>query len=271
MSHTKVDAVRGVHWLGEGAQLALKNPGAFLVMGLIIGVIGIIPVLGGLVLLILAPALYGGIVFAAREQQQGRKAEIGHLFQAFQTEGRLPQMILLCLPLIGGYIVAGIIAAILLGGALLSAGVASVADSEAMLRALMGAGSVVLLFAVVLVIAIMLLAWSLVFFAIPRLILQGGEAFAAMKLSFSAALANIGAYLIFVVLTGVGYVLVALLFGMLSPWFAGLAASVVVLPVACCGMYLAWRDVFGAGETVELPVMQSPSPPAEPPAEPPAA
>ncbi|HET6602887.1 MAG TPA: BPSS1780 family membrane protein [Xanthomonadaceae bacterium] len=270
MSHTKVEAARGVKWIGEGAQLALKNPAAFAVMGLIIGVIGIIPILGGLALLVLAPALYGGIVYAAREQQQGRKAEIGHLFQAFQTEGRLPQMVLLCLPLIGGYIVAGIIAAILLGGALLSAGVASAADSEGMLRALMGAGSVVLLFALVLVIAIMLLVWALIFFAIPKLILQGGEAFAAMKLSFAAAKANIGAYLIFVVLVAVAYGVVAWLFAQISPWFAGLAASVVVLPVACCGMYLAWRDVFGAGETVELPVMGTSPEPAPPPSEPPA-
>jgi hypothetical protein len=102
MSFGKVDAGKGLGWLTDGVGLVFKNPAAFLVMGLILAVINFIPILGGLALTVCGPALLGGVVFAAREEAEGRKAEIGHLFRAFQEPGKIGPMLLLCLPAIVG-------------------------------------------------------------------------------------------------------------------------------------------------------------------------
>ncbi len=102
MSFGKVEAGSGVNWLTEGIRIIMANPAAFLVMGLILAVINFIPILGGLVLTICGPALIGGIVYAAREQAEGCKAEIAHLFRAFQEPGKIGPMLLLCLPAIVG-------------------------------------------------------------------------------------------------------------------------------------------------------------------------
>ena len=48
MSFGKVDAGNGLNWLTEAIGIVFRNPVAFLVMGLIVGVINFIPFLGSL-------------------------------------------------------------------------------------------------------------------------------------------------------------------------------------------------------------------------------
>jgi hypothetical protein len=247
MSFGKVDAGKGLGWLTEGIGLVFKNPAAFLVMGVILAVINFIPFLGGLVLTICGPALLGGVVYAAREESEGRKAEIPHLFRAFQEPGKIGPMLLLCLPaIVGGAVllVCGFVFGI---GALIGGGLSAANGSSAGWGAIGGGLVILCLIAIVL----MFVIYALQFFAIPRVMLDGIEPFAAMKESLSACLANIGAFLLFgIVLFVAFFVLAAVL--MLIPLLGWLALVAVASVVFGCAEYLAWRQVY-AGSASRMP------------------
>ena len=75
MSESKTDAGSGVTWLSQGLQSFMKNPVPFAVMGLILAVIGMVPILGGLAMMILGPALYAGMLSGYRAEAAGGKQD----------------------------------------------------------------------------------------------------------------------------------------------------------------------------------------------------
>lgn len=255
MSFRKVEAGSGVNWLTEGFRIIMANPAAFLVMGLILAVVNFIPILGGLVLTICGPALIGGIVYAAREQAEGSKAEIAHLFRAFQEPGKIGPMLLLCLPAIVGGAVLLICAFVFGIGALIGGGLsaASSSSTSALVGGLGGGAFVLLLIAM----GLMFLIYALQFFAVPRVMLDGVEPFAAMKESLSACLANFGAFLVFAIVLFVSFVVLAIAL-MLVPILGWLALVTVATVVYACAEYIAWRQVYGAAAgSVPPPVPDS--------------
>lgn len=261
MSYGKVDAGKGAAWLTDAIALVLRNPVAFLVMGLILAVINIVPVLGGLALTICGPALVGGIVYAARTESEGGKAEIAHLFRAFQEPGKIGPMLLLCLPaLLGGGIllVLGIVFGI---GALISGSLSAAAGSNMGWGAIGGGVVILALFAVVIGFAI----YALQFFAVPRVMLDGIEPFEAMKESLAACLANIGAFILFGVIMVVAFVVlgIVLAFIPLLGWLALIAAGSAVFG---CAQYIAYRQVFPSDGAAAAPGTPPPAPPSPPPA-----
>jgi uncharacterized membrane protein len=242
MSFGKVDAGNGLAWLTEAVRLVFRNPVAFLVMGLILAVINFIPFLGGLALTICGPAFLGGIVFAAREESEGRKAEIPHLFRAFQEPGKIGPMLLLCLPsIVGGAVllVCGLVFGL---GALIGGGFSAASGSQAPWGAMGGGILVLCLVAIVL----MFLIYALQFFAVPRVMLEGVEPFAAMKESLGACLANVGAFLVFGIVLFVAFIVLAVVL-MIVPFLGWLALVAVATVVFACGEYIAWRQVYAQG------------------------
>src|SRR6478672_3615136 len=202
MSFGKVDAGNGLNWLTEAIGIVFRNPGAFLVMALIVGVINLVPFLGSLAIVVCGPALIGGVVYAARTEADGGKAELGQLFQAFQEPGKVGPMLLLCLPAI-------------VGGALL----------------------------LVCGLVVGLAIYAFQFFAIPRVMLDGVEPFAAMKESLAACLANIGAFLVFgVVFTVICFVAAMVLIWIpIIGWIVMSGFATVILGAA---LFVAWRQVY---------------------------
>lgn len=247
MSFGKVDAGNGLGWLTDAVRLVFKNPVAFLVMGLIMAVINFVPILGGLVLTICGPALLGGVVFAAREESEGRKAEIPHLFRAFQEPGKIGPMLLLCLPAIVGGAVLLICGFVFGLGALISGGLSAANGSSMGMGALGGGVMILCLIAIVL----MFLIYALQFFAVPRVMLEGVEPFAAMKESLSACLANIGAFLLFGIVLSVAFIVLALVL-MIVPIIGWLALIAVATVVFACAEYIAWRQIY-AGTPNPIP------------------
>lgn len=245
MNFGKVDAGHGLNWLTEAVGLVFKNPVAFLVMGVILAVINFIPILGGLALTICGPALLGGIVFAAREEAEGSKAEIPHLFRAFQEPGKIGPMLLLCLPTIVGGAVLLICGFVFGLGALLGGGLSAVnGGSGAGLGGAIGGGVFILLLVAV---ALMFLIYALQFFAVPRVMLDGIEPFTAMKESLSACLANLGAFLVFGIVLFVAFIVLAIVL-MLIPLLGWLALITVATPVFACAQYFAWRELYANAE-----------------------
>lgn len=264
MSFQTVPAGQGLKWITDAVNLILRNPAPYLLMGLVVAVMALVPLLGTFALAILGPALYGGIMYAAREQERGGTPDFKHLFQAFNEPGKLPKMLLLCLPGIAAGIIVAIFGVFLLGGALIGAGVSSASNSSAGVGASIGVG---LLFFFVIALAVGVFSYALTFFATPRVMLDDAEPIPAMQESLKACLANIGALLVYVaVLLGASLVVVVII-GMISPTLAQLVLMVPMVPVVAVATYNAWRDVFRGTVTQEFSTVDSvpPAPPAPPP------
>ena len=259
MSFGKVEAGAGVGWLTEAVRLVLKNPVAFLVMGLILAVINFIPVLGGLVLTIAGPAFFGGIVYAAREEAEGRKAEIPHLFRAFQEPGKIGPMLLLCLPAIVGGAVLLVLALIFGVGALIGGGL-SAANGSNFGWGTLGGGVFVLC---LLAFAIGFAVYALQFFAVPRVMLDNVEPFAAMKESLNACFANIGAFLLFGLILVGAFIMLGIVLALI-PILGWLALAAAGFAVVGCAQYIAWRQVFSTSAAGSVPPPAPEMPPPQP-------
>ncbi len=256
MSFQKVDAGRGVEWLKEAVGIVLKNPAAFLVMGLIVAIGAIIPVLN-LVTIIVLPALMAGMAYAAREESQGRKAEIGQLFQGFKEEGRIGPLLMLSLPIIAGMIVSTVLVFVLIGGAIAAL---SAASGGSGLGAGAGIGGALLGFLLILGVSLAILA--LILFAVPRVMFDKVEPFTAMKESLAASLANIVPLLIL----GVILFVVGLVVGVLS--IIPLLGILIMLAFGCfvyamqgALLYVMYRDIFGDNSAAPSGYMPPPAPP----------
>ena len=83
-----VAAGRGWSWIVEGFELFKRQPGAWIaiiiVAALVFVGLALIPFLGSLAGMVLAPVFAGGLVYAAREQDEGRDLAISHLFAGFR-------------------------------------------------------------------------------------------------------------------------------------------------------------------------------------------
>jgi hypothetical protein len=251
MNFRSVDAGRGVGWLTDAVTLVLRNPAVFGVMALIVAVIGAVPILGQLTLLVIGPALWGGFAWGLREQDAGREATVGHLFAAFTVPGKLGPMLLLCLPTIAAILAGIVLGFLLLGGALLSAGFSGGASSYSG-GALLG---------VLLMVGLGLAVYGLIIFAIPRVMLEDAEPFAAMKASLSASLANIVPLLIYGLVTGAIFALL-MLFLFWIPILGWLVWGLGFHAVNAAALYVAWKDVYGCAPPATT---HAPPPPPPPP------
>lgn len=258
MAIRKVPAGNGVTWITAAVQLLLKNPAPFVLMGLVMAVAGIIPILGSLALAILGPALYGGIAWAARAQARGEAARFEHIGQAFNEEGKIGPMLLLCLPGVIGGMLAGIVVVIMLAMVMAGAGISAAADSATALWTSLGVGG---LFVVLVLLAVGVVVFAMTFFAIPDVMFARNDAFAAIKQSLSASRANVGALLLYLLILLVAMLVLMLVLSLLSSILAQFLVSIALAPVIGTSMYLAWKDVYGE-TTAELAPPQTASPDA---------
>ncbi len=271
MSFNKVPAGNGWQWIAQALDVLKKHPVPFLVMGLIMGVIGIIPLLGGLVLLILGPALIAGTCYAAQQADSGKAPEIGHLFRGFQQGDRIGPLIALCIPTVVGLVIMGILVGIFAVGTLVSAGSGLMEQAQSnpmVVFAAMGASALIL---VPLVIIIALAIYALTFFAIPRTLLDRADAFANMKESFAACRSNFGAFIIAILILLGGIIVLNIIFHILHLGRIGeILVATALYSVLGSTLYFGFREVFGsaaapAADTVPPPPVAPPPAPTQPP------
>lgn len=251
MSFQKVGAGQGVEWLKGAIELVKANPTVFLVNSLIyciiLGVLGIIPIIGSIAIALLMPVLAAGMMYAYREQHEGRTPTIEQLFQGFKEPGRIGPLLILGLPAIVAAVVMVVLMFVMLGGAMLGGAMSGSGTAAA---ASIG-GSVALV--ALLGLAVFLAAALLVIFAIPRVMFDGIEPFAALKESLSASLANFLPLLVLGLVLFVIYFVAALV--MIIPILGLLVFFVVALAmvaVSNAALYLAYREIF-AGSATEPP------------------
>jgi uncharacterized membrane protein len=236
----RVDAGRGLAWMGEAWQMFKDAPGSwvacFLIFLLIMFVLAIIPLLGNIAGALLSPVLIGGIMIGCRELARSEELTVAHLFAGFKeksgpllTLGLMEFAISLVVMLVAAAIIFVTAGAMFLGvlmGQSLEVG--------ATLEPGFLLGAVVLM---LVVIALFIPVSMAVWFAPALVALDGVEPLTALKWSFFACLKNIWSFFVY------GLVMLGLAIVATIPLGLG---WLLLGPVIMASVYTAYRDIFFA-------------------------
>lgn len=229
---TEVPASRGASWLGESFKLFRGEPLTWigLCAGWIVITFGlmVVPLIGPVASNFLQPVFFASFAIAAYKQTQGEAITMSDLFSGFRHNVRtlinLGALLLLAQ-------LAIVVVMALMGLPTANAGDRDVSIAE-YLEMLRGKEWI-------LVVGFLLIALvkGAVWFAPPLIAFHGMSTSQAMRWSLYAAIANIGAMLVYAaVLLGI------FLLGLL-PWAIGL---IVVFPLAAISTFVGYREVFEA-------------------------
>ncbi|MEO8297843.1 MAG: BPSS1780 family membrane protein [Burkholderiales bacterium] len=230
-----VDAGRGLSWWSEAWALFMRNPGMWVVLGLILLVafiaLSLVPFLGTLAAGLLMPVFAASWMQAARKAEAGGTLVVNDLFTGFQDQAA-PLMVLGAV-LMAVTFVIGIVAAALGVGSMMGLVMGGAHNSLGTMFAAMGTGMLALL--VLLVLGA--LAGMALWFAPALVVFQRMAPVDALKASFAACLKNVVPFLLWSVLYLVASVIASIPFGL--GW-------VVLVPVLLLSVYTSYNDVFGA-------------------------
>ena len=226
-----VPAGRGWDWIVQGWNLFKQQPGLWVVMIVIFAllyiVLAMIPLLGTLAGIVLAPVFAAGFMIGCRALEDGRPLEIGHLFAGFRERfGTLASVGII-------YLVASVVIALVVG-LVTGVGIWSTLGGGAD-PAAMAAAAVTMLLALLIMLALMLPIIMAVWFAPALVAFHEQAAGEAMKNSFIACLRNIVPFLV--------YGVILLLFSILASIPLGLG-FLVLGPVIVASLYTSYRDIF---------------------------
>ncbi|MGA0115784.1 MAG: BPSS1780 family membrane protein [Burkholderiales bacterium] len=242
-----VAADRGWQWIVEGFRMFRGQPLAWIAMVVIMLVISIasamIPLLGALILNLVTPVFFAGLMIACRTADQGGEPQVGQLFSAFKTHAA-PLVTVGGIYLVGNIIAVGAMFAVA-GGAALPALLGKGAANPEALRTAMG--GLMLGFAIGLaVFAPVLMA---VWFAPLLIVFRNIAPIEAMKLSLLACWQNMMPFLVY------GVIALVLSIAAFLPLMLGF---IVLIPVLVCSIYISYKDVFPETEAEEPPQQDNP-------------
>ena len=231
MQARSVAAGQGWLWIRDGFGLFRQNPviwiALFFIYLLICMVLSVVPVVGPIVLNLLAPVFVAGFMMGCRALDAGEELEINHLFAGFKHNTAH-------LITVGGLYLAGIIVVlgvvyVMSGGVLLAAdrpeqAMGNIENSETMLLA-------------ALVGLAMLLPLVMAYWFAPALVLfHGARPTDAMRTSFFACLANVVPFTLYSLISMVLLVLAMIPLGL---------GLLVMIPTMTASLYASYRDIFG--------------------------
>lgn len=258
----KLPASNGWLWVKQGFQLFRKQPGGLTTLILLYGilnmVVGIIPLLGQVLLIVLIPVFSTAFMQACANIEQEQRVTPALLITGFRSPA-LPQLIALGML----YMVAG----------MLAIGVASLADDGTLLKLLTGqldprspqARDANLGGAFGLAILVCIPAAMAFCFGAPLIYWKQMSIGKAVFFSFYAVLRSAKAFIVFALslfgITMVGSQLVILIFGRSDLAMNMLVALSMLLSVLMhCAFYASYKQIFGA--PYEAPQKEAPKPEA---------
>jgi uncharacterized membrane protein len=222
---------RGWAWIAEGFVYFRRQPGAWIAIIVIAALIfiglGLVPILGSLAAMVLAPVFAGGLVIACREQDEGRELKIAQLFAGFSE--RFGTLVSIGLIYLGITVVIALVVGILTG-----AGMWTLLGGDADPGSVAGAG-LTLVLAFLVMLAALLPVFMAVWFAPPLAVFHEQGPGEAMKSSFVACLRNILPFLVY------GVILFLLAIAASIPFGLG---WLVLGPVMAASLYTGYRDIF---------------------------
>jgi uncharacterized membrane protein len=254
-----------------GIALLRKAPLQLGLLGLIWGGLSALGSLGGqvwlsLLLALAGPVLFGGVVYAAREVDQGRPANPAHLVQGMR-DGKLLRLLAMLLPQIAALVVMGVLLVAMIGPEQLQHTTQVLAqlqtNPDPALAETLPTGRLLLWMLAVLVVGV--ISGFFTFVAIPEVMFTDRGAFAAMKLSLRTCLRNLGALVVLVVLMMIAVIALSLVLQLLALVLAfalgaqaatfatQLLLMAMLLPVMGGAVYLAWRQTVGDAPSAAVP------------------
>jgi uncharacterized membrane protein len=268
----KVPASAGAQWLLDGFAALRRAPFSFGLLGLIYGLIALAVGQAATVnlalfmalevlLLLLGPLLMGGFIAAARSVAAGEQARPSQLLEGMHDSRRSLRLLATLLPNIAALLLCVVLLFVMVGPQSLMQFAQAVeragpqATPDPALFELLPAGRVLLWFVLVLLVGIA--ASFFTFVAIPEIMFRETPAFAAMGRSFRACVRNLGAILVFLLLTFVAVIaiyvavfvvaaIVRVIAGATAMQVVSqLLATAVVMPVLMGAIYSAWRQMLG--------------------------
>jgi uncharacterized membrane protein len=227
-----VAAGRGWAWIVEGWGLFRREPGPWIALIVVAALVfiglALVPFLGSLAAMVLAPVFAAGFVIACRDEEEGRGVQVSHLFAGFRTHfGTLVSIGLI-------YLAITVVIALVVGLAT-GAGIWTLlGGGDADPAAVAGAGLTVLL-AFLVMLALLLPVFMALWFAPALVVFHDRSAGESMKSSFIACLKNVVPFLL--------YGVIAFLLAMLASIPFGLG-WLVLGPVLAASLYTGYRDIF---------------------------
>jgi len=238
-----VNAGDGWKWITQGFALFKSNPGMWIVLFIIYLIIGVIlskvPMIGPIILNILAPVFVAGFMSGCRDMEKGEDLEINHLFYGFKHH--TSQLIT-----VGGLYFTGIIiiVGIMFAGvdhatlqALLDGQKLSEQQAEVMLQ---NGFLLYMLVGAALLMPLMMAYW----FAPLLVAFHGLKPVEAFKVSFKASLRNIMPFFVYSLIAMVLLIVAAIPFGL---------GMLVMIPTMMASLYTSYKDIFPMPEIVEEP------------------
>ena len=210
----KVPFNAGAEWLLAGFGLLRKAPLALGLLGVIWGALSMLAAMSGqlwltFIVAVLGPILFGGMIYAAREVDQGRSAQPVHLAQGVR-EGKLPRLLAMLLPQIAALAILVMLLLAMFGPEQLQ----QMANVMQQLQdnpdpALVESLPTDRMFGwLLLAMVVGVVVGFFTFIAIPDVMFTDRGAFAAMGASFRACVRNLPAVVLLIVLMFLaGYVL----------------------------------------------------------------
>jgi len=227
-------AGRGIAWFTEGFASFRNNSGAWVGIGFILFIMGLVSLsfpFSSLLLQLMMPVLIGGLLLGCRDSNNGGQLRLNHLFAGFShATGNLVLLGIL-------YTVAS---CVIMG---LMFGMAVIAVGGSVILSVLMDGNPVTILDNLLILLLIILAGLLLYvpllmafwFGPALIVFEGHHPLSAMKYSFLACVKNCLAFLVYG-LAGLLLVIIASIPFMLG-W-------IVLLPVTIIGFYLSYRDIF---------------------------
>ncbi len=239
MEIKKLNAARGWIWIKQGYQLIMCNPLLSIVTALIgalcIFLSLLVPGIGPLLAVVLAPVLLAGYMRVCRALEEDEEVELTHLFAGFRQH--TTSLISLGAFLMLGLLLASAVMVYVGGDAFtkLMEQVQATENPQVLMEAISTTGGSVA-FAMLLgftLVMLLVMAWQyapiLVFFS-------GLTPLAALRASFTGTIRNILPYMVYSLIMQ----LFALLLGIL-PFGLGM---ILLLPLGLTSLYVSYRNIF---------------------------
>ena len=236
MEIRKVNAAQGWRWIVDGFGLFKKNPliwiVLFVIYFLILMLFTIIPLVGPLIMSVLAPVFIAGFMLACRDLENNGELELRYLIAGFlHNTGQL--ITIGGLYLIGSITIMGLM---MLGGGGAILGAAALngmhtGQVTGVLAGAVGGMLVATLVALVFFLPLLMAYW----FAPALVFFNNLSAPEAMKASFAANMKNWRPFTVYG-LAGFGLSIVAMI-----PFGLGLF---VLVPVMTASIYTGYKDIF---------------------------
>jgi len=259
----KLPLKNGLSWLTNGFKLFRRNPFTWsfsvFIYFLISAIVGLIPLLGAIATNIFNPVFLAGFMLGAKEQAEGGKYRIGHIFAGISNNtGQLVLFgllyIIVALAIFALMAIAGVSVFAFYA---MKSGTINLSD-PAIFASLANISPLIMILFVLVVMLITIPIMMAYYFGPALISINQASVFYAAQMSFRACLINFFPFLLYGlaclgVFAGIAIVVggVAFLVGMLFETmgiFVGIIGMFVVMfatmPIFLASTYVAYKDIF---------------------------